>query len=345
MTGDYRRRRSGGLPPILHPVSAVVLILLVSAGLIAASFMDLSGKKPGPKTAAAAKAAGPAGTQGPGAAVDNSAAGTGPGDSQTVGDEGVPGPLKNEGPGRGKGRGGRKGRQADTAEPSGGDEFAEVAAYQDEVMKVVDDAKTLTSKLDSLFAKNDKNEANTITADLRTLQAQVRKLRGITAPRSLQRPHSSLTNSFAISQRGYRTLLAYMQSGEISDLDRGKKDLENANNMRVQALKDISDYKKKIESSKPAPVKPPQPATETSPPEPPPPEPATTPEPPPQPQPTEPEEYPYDEGPLDGETYYPEDGGTIEPMEGDSVAPQDGETIPIEGDEYYEEYPQVEIPY
>lgn len=320
-----KENRQKPFPRILHPTAALAAIAIISAVLIAATLLQ----KPGH------------------GAAGNAPAGQNPGEAGTLTspppDAASPQPNGRTDQYRAESVQDRRIKAGQQSQQ----EYADVQAYEQKVQGLLEQVNALAAEMDKLAADIQNPNLSAMSAKLKELQEQTKKMRSIMPPRSLQRTHTRLANSFAMSQRGYQNLMAYMQSGQINRLDAGRKDLENARQMKKRALDEIvairEDLKTKAaqqpppseESAAPPVEEPSQPPQE---------QPPAQPEiqPPPRVAPPQGEQPPETGpgGPENGNSVVPENGESVAPASGDSAAPQDYRVPHDQGQEFPETEPQ-----
>jgi hypothetical protein len=274
--------RTAPLPRWIHPLAVLAFLIVSSVGLLAVSLKPWSRE---------ASAEGIVGDPLPGGAP-----------TAAAGNPNQP-PAGALAPGA-------------TEAPAGDDLYTKVNDYVSAIQDAQAQADQLAGELDRMYKKGDKTQLAAMRDKLNQLQPIVNKVRALSPPEALAQAHIRLSNSMAVRQRAYRNLSMYLQSGDMNRLDRGRKDLETAEQSQAEAMAEILAYRDKIPAPPPPPA--PEPA---APAEPPPPAPAA-PNPPVLPPPTL-------EPPLDPLSPVPEDVAPAEgasAADGGSVAPAAGGT-------------------
>lgn len=322
------------LPGYLHPFAAVAAVLALSAGLLAISLVwkNQGGPKPGP---------GPA-DQAQGEAMTAPEAGAVPGDMET------PPPEADAG----------------DEETVSSEDYDLLVEYENKVKEILSQADNLNREMNAILNAKDNSREAEFNEKLKSFQMLTNSVRNINPPAQMRRVHSRLANGLALRQRGQRNMLLFFQSGDMQRVERGRKDLERAD----QQLGEVGSEMARIMSG----MEPPAPALEEV-------SPGMTAEPAGEVSPAEGGTQPSGKeagtgreggpaveppagaagaeggpGPVDeeyleeGDSLVPEDGGTFE---GDELYPDEGVEEPYPGQEeapYPEEQPfdQVEsLPY
>ncbi len=336
-------RRGSDFPRIFHPLAAAIAVILLSGGLLA---LSLGGSKNGGKSARNAPVEG----------------------------ENQPGPPP--GAQRERETSDRRGEPANTASDNiiPASEYEQLKEYGDQAAAILEKAKPIHQEIMRAVTRNEKLGIPAITEKLREFQQLTSMMRSLKPPGRARRAHTRLANSLAIRQRGYRNMMVYLESGDIQRLDRGRSDMEVAEQNASEGLAEIEEMIETLEPERPepepevsAPVAEPEPEPEAS-------DESRvgadgltekerlelmerrrreaqerrnrragiTPDRKPRPE----NEY-LPEEPLPGETLYPEDGETVYPPEDDAdylppeydVYPEDEEPVydePMYEDDYYQ---------
>jgi len=211
------------------------------------------------------------------------------------------------------------------------EEYAAMLGYEEKVKAYMEEAGKLDKELRGLQGSEGKGSSKQFGERLREFQSLTSRMRNLVPPSSARRAHTRLANSFAIRQRAYRSLMAYMKKGDVGKLDQARRDLETAKQEEDKALSEIAGLLEKLE-----PPPPPERAEESAPQA----EAGDTSD--EAPGSTQPEAPPLGGGtvhPDEGATVYPGDGSTVYPGEGTTVYPGDGSTAYPEEGPYYETYP------
>lgn len=324
LVSEVQKYQPKPLPLWLHPVTAFIILALVSTGLFAAGIIGKSGPEPEEKKVILA-------------AKEKKRADPAPG-------------KPSSGKARDKSRKGRR-NQDRIQNSSNEDKYSEVVKYLASVNEILEKTDALGVEIDKLRLSNDKKNIPGVGEKLRRLQTLTRKITNLKSPKSLQRTHTRLASSFRVRQRGYKSLMVYMQQGDLKRLDRGRKDLETAEKTKNQSLEQIKDMVEKL--TPPPPEKIPDVMEEEKP------SPAETEAPP---ETDKKEQPPAGPGEVEGEVdteaggtedaqdLLPEEGETALEEDGETIYPEDAETIyPEDEDEPYpeerdEDYPDEEDP-
>ena len=205
----------------------------------------------------------------------------------------------------------------------------DVASYEQEVKGALAQADQLVEKFNEAVrqsgGKAGSQNLNDILSEFRDLLQQMRSLE---PPAGFERCQTTLSNSIALTRRGLRSKLLYLETGESAQLNEGQKDLETARQQREQGLSLLESIKQDLAAGKP--VKPAPPAG------PPPPEPAKPAESPPQvsPPPPPPAQPPAAVTPPEPEPEpEPEYGETLDENIEEEEQPEDMKPGPSEQQE------------
>lgn len=199
--------------------------------------------------------------------------------------------------------------------------YNQIAEYENAVLELLKQADGLAQDLDKFRSSNDKKNVAPMGQKLSEFQGLLSKIRSLTPVAPLARTHTSLSNSFALRQRGYREMMVYLQSGDLARLNSGQNDLSTADKYRKQALDDIKRIKERY-APPPAPTPTPQPAATA----------AETPA--PGPEPTAPKPGATAAEPAagatakEGQTTEPAPGATATVQPADSVSPTPALPLP-----------------
>ncbi len=326
-----KRNRAGHFPKYKHPAAALILVLLLSLGLAAATLTGQKAPKPTSDSEArelAEEEPSPAGAL-----------------AGAVRDKDID---QDKNGGRVPRRIGRRGHPAgddNTSTPDAAVTYEEMIQYYDQIVDLLGEAEVLCSNMDSIREENDTSKLPEMTQDIRNMMTITNKIRAIRPPSPLREEHLKLSNSLAKKRLGYNHLRKYLQTGDVSSLDKGRNEIELADSVGNSSMAAIEKFKDSI----PVPIEPPEEVPEENKPEP---EPESKPEPGARPaddfidplKRREKDTKPApDMGPLDSSTLPQDeaedyvDDGYVEPIDGGSYV--DDEQYDPEGEDYYEDAP------
>jgi len=269
--GDSSEARPRTLPRwgyVVHPYAALAY-LLVAAALILVGFHK---PRPKPTAAAPAPAAVAKATPAPVAAPPSSAETAEEEDAEAEAASTVEPPREA---GAEKGPALRERGVEERKEPPGSkgksgretQKVADAAEYEGAI-------KADLAKCDQLVTKfNDASrqgkgaaatkDLNEVLGEFRTLLQQMRSLN---PPAGFERAQTTLSNSVALTRKGLRSKMLYIETGETTQLSKSQEDLESARKQREQGLSLLESAKQepasgKKETAPAAATPPPQPAS------------------------------------------------------------------------------------
>ncbi len=283
----------------LHPYAALAYLFVLTA-LILVGFYQPRLKRPAtkPAPAVAAKAA-PAPAPAAAAVSQPSAEETTEANAEEVEPEAASTVEPQPEAGADQGRSLREQKLQERLERGGakgkhGRETQTIADSADYERAIKDDL----AKCDQLATKfNDfsrRNKSAAATKDLNDILGEFRvllqQMRAVKAPAGLERAQTTLSNSVALTRRGLRSKMVYIETGESAQLSKSQEDLDLARKQREQGLSLLDSAKQgpagaKKEAPPAPPASPPppsKPAVKPAPPPPPPPAEVEQPEPEPE---------------------------------------------------------------
>jgi predicted nucleic acid-binding Zn ribbon protein len=240
------KRKSNNFPKALHPVSAMIVVIVLSAVLVGVSISDSDKNKESTLSAVPVKESKEMETSSPKEKkpLDK---------KRAERNRPVPPEKRNRRPKH------ERIQPNDVIEPIKID-YNEGMEYYSSLKEILDEFDLIAVDLDELRESEDKANVPKMGEKIRQLQSNTQRIRQMQVPEVLKNSHNKVRNSLAVKQRGYRNFMVYKQSGDMQKLDRAKKDLETSNLKRVKGMKEIDDY---ISSLVPPPkVDPPKPKEE-----------------------------------------------------------------------------------
>jgi hypothetical protein len=237
LVAETGRDAGTAYPVWRHPATALIVILLLSAGLLLASIKIAPASPKGKDNPAEKKAAAPP----PG----NVAAGPAPNPA------GPPPPAPAP--------------PTPNGEALSSEEFT---AYETQITAIFTETDALTAEIDKLFNQKDDKAGDQLAGKAKQLQLQVQKLRRVDPPKVLNPVHSKLANALSMLSRGYQELARFQKSGDTTRLNKARKDIDTARQKRQDALNEVANFKATV---KPPELAPAPPASDAKSPEPTPP--------------------------------------------------------------------------
>lgn len=185
---------------------------------------------------------------------------------------------------------------------------ASASEYEKLIKENLAKSDQLVTKFNNLAAKaKEPNGVKDLNAALEEFRGLLQQVRALQAPAGYERAQTTLSNSVALTRRGLRSKMIYLETGEAAQLSKSQEDLEAAKKQREQGLALLQGQ------NPPAPAAAPPPAASTPPPPPPPAKPAVAPKRPAPPPPPEVEPEPEPESGTTANEQ-PEGGNPDEPQ-------------------------------